>query len=909
MAEALIVSVAERLGSLLSEQVSFLCDVKEQVVDLQVELNELKSFLKDVDAKQEGNEVVRTYISEIRELAYDVEDVIDDYMYNVANGISSERNLVSGYSCLLCRIPETYHVGKEIEAIQKRIQKITTKLVNHGVRRIAGADALNFRQQQVRETFPYVNDELVIGLEQDVNHLVEQLTGKDNCHNAVCITGMGGSGKTTLARQIYNHPPVKEHFEYRAWISISQQWDVDHLLLEILRQTCGLLTSSERWSRKKLMAELRIVLEQRLFLVVLDDVWDIEVLERILPALPCLNNTSKLVITTRKGELLQLPDLSYIMHEPRHLTEHEGWKLFKKIALCHRRTSQTSSNFETLGKKMLNKCDGLPLAIVALAGILKMKDTFEQWLAVDRAFSARLMEGRGTNQYGKVEEMLALSFHDLPYYLKPCFLYLGVFPEDHEIKRGNLVRMWIAEGFISYQQLNGQETLEDVAEQHLDELSQRCVIQVANRSLRGRIRTFRLHDLIRDLCLKKAGEQNFLVVASTESATAGSFQWTTGAEGVTKPRRVSFHHQLQYNSSSFIARKKKNSRLRTFISFGHCPISDLRVVCENFMLLRVIQIDSDVQYLPAQIGKLMFLRYLKIKNIGFMPPSVGNLHNLLTLDFSDDENLHFVLPNVIWKLEQLRHLYLPIKTYCDEQVELHTLKHLQTLWGISANTWKLEDLASLSNLQKLRITDILSKTQLDLITGCPSFRLGRLCRLHLQWGSGFELPSMGPFSQCNSLSRLHLDGKLGQMLSGQVPWNLTELFLGGSELTQDPMQVLGNLPNLKRLTLNDAYNGDALSCNEYSFPQLIELRLQFLYFVVEWQVETGSLPQLKILTITSCKRMRSLPEGLKHITTIHKLEIVNMPVKFSRRVLPKPDEGLGGEDYEITQHIPEVQVF
>uniref|UniRef100_A0A803MQM1 NB-ARC domain-containing protein n=1 Tax=Chenopodium quinoa TaxID=63459 RepID=A0A803MQM1_CHEQI len=337
MAASLVDSAIQWIGSLLIQEASLLFEVEDLVRGLQQDLELMQQYLQDADAKQEIKEI-QTLIRQIRNLAYDAEDVIDTYILEVA--------------------------------------------AKFGV-----------------------------------------LGNK----------GMGGSGKSTLARKLYNHPYTKESFDCCAWVYISQEWSTGHVLSEILRKVSNpmeLFKLNANSSVDELVDKLRSILEKKSYLVVLDDVWRKEALEEILPAFP--RNLQR----------------NLYVHAPRPLSEEDSWVLFCKIAFNYHTDCNTES-YEKLGKEMLKKCDGLPLAIVALAGILNTKRSIREWQQVNEAVRSRVMEGTCTHMYGKVGDMLALSYDDLPGNLKPCFLYLGVFPEDCQIPAGMLTRMWIAEGFVS----------------------------------------------------------------------------------------------------------------------------------------------------------------------------------------------------------------------------------------------------------------------------------------------------------------------------------------------------------------------------------------------------------------------------------------------------------------------------
>ena len=151
---------------------------------------------------------------------------------------------------------------------------------------------------------------------------------------------------------------------------------------------------------------------------------------------------------------------------------------------------------------------GLPLAITVLGGLLATKQTQEEWEDVHKHVKSYLHE----EQNLRVNKVLALSYNDLPSHLKPCFLYLGHFPEDFEIPTKELIRMWMGEGFISQNQHRGgrEDTMDDVGDRYLRVLVQRCMVLVGEVGSLGRIKTCRMHDLMRDFCVSKAQDENFL---------------------------------------------------------------------------------------------------------------------------------------------------------------------------------------------------------------------------------------------------------------------------------------------------------------------------------------------------------------------------------------------------------------
>ncbi|XP_028098615.1 putative late blight resistance protein homolog R1B-8 [Camellia sinensis] len=215
--------------------------------------------------------------------------------------------------------------------------------------------------------------------------------------------------------------------------------------------------------------------------------------------LPNDNNGSRVMFTSRLKAVAMHASPNCHPHCQRFLTEEESWELLQRKVFQNGSCAAELINF---GKQIMKKCEGLPLAIVVIAGLLAKKKTEEWWKQVSQGVSSYIVSD--PNEY---LDTLALSYNHLPRHLKPCFLYLGAFTEDREISVQRLIWLWIAEGFI---QKVGQKSLEEVAEDYLMDLIQRNLVIVARKRFDGRIKACRMHDLLRDLCLKKARETNFL---------------------------------------------------------------------------------------------------------------------------------------------------------------------------------------------------------------------------------------------------------------------------------------------------------------------------------------------------------------------------------------------------------------
>ncbi|KAL6334459.1 hypothetical protein AAG906_015652 [Vitis piasezkii] len=591
-------------------------------------------------------------------------------------------------------------------------------------------------------------------------------------------------------------------------------------------------------------------------LVILDDIWTKQAWDSLKPAFPIGNGGSKIIITTRNKDVAIHVDTQGLVHEPQCLNLDQSWELLKKKAMFPERGPE-------FGKQMVGICGGLPLAIITLRELLPKKRRLKEWEMMCRNINLYLRSGKGHGEEnGLISEVLALSYYDLPYQLKPCFLYLGLFQKDTEVSTKKLIQMWVAEGIVTSM---NEEKAEDIAERYLGELIDRCMVEVGARSLTGRVKTCRLHDLMRDLCLLKAKEQSFLqgIHLGHEKEPITVFSSSMVPVMPTgKLRRLSIF--LGEHVDGFVPPKNENfSRLRSLLFFNakDCRIRDwqwAKPVLEEFKLLRVLHLEGfkTEGELPKTIGSLIHLRYLSLKN-----------RCLRTLDLSFAlEGYVPKIPNVMWKMLQLRHLYLPSKFTITgaTKLRLSDLCHLETLSLLDARKSNVKELVKLTSLRKLQIVSLESFEELEVIFNSPSPILNSLRSLSVEiLDDRVEEGNLTQFLQAchNDFYRLSIDGALSKLPDpSKFKPNLSKLRLSKSKLLNDPMATLGKLPHLKVLELWDAYDG----------KKMLE----------EWTINAGSLPNLFNLKIRQCEQMERIPNGLNLIATLQKLEIIWMPDAF-----------------------------
>ncbi|OMO76522.1 NB-ARC domain-containing protein [Corchorus olitorius] len=718
MAEAIVSLVVERLLDFLAHEAVSLQGVDDEVRSLVAELEQMKSALKDADRRQEQNELSCTVEKQIRELAYDAEDVIDTYIFKVPIKIDS------------CK-------GESSNS--------------------------NSTQRLIRRTNSLATEVFVVSSKGITRQVLAQLMKEEDSLRVVSIVGMGGIGK----------------------------------------------------------------------------------------------NGSKILFTTRIKDVPLLADPSSSPIELPFLTDGASWELFKSKAFQADGAESYHAcpgEFEKLGKDMVGKCGGLPLAIVVLGGLLATKRSLAQWEMVQRKFNADLNKRLG------------------------------------DLKK-KLIRLWIAEGFISTPPPeNGELLMEDEAEQCLEELINRCLVQVDRKDrTESGFKTCRIHDLLRDLCVKKAQEENFWGIIQPPSNVNNNDPHFRVNLAESQERRTAIHP-----SKRRVYLEGKHPKLRSLLLFqDEYYYIQLRISkCSNFRLLRVLNLVKKYGIkkwrVSSGIGNLHHLRYLGVEYYGdiTMPGSFCKLKSLHSLRITCRRLI--MTPKVLFKLERLRHFAAGDQEYSFLSEALYgvsqgvninlpqrdTLKNIETLKYIKVGKnlmRNIDAMLGLINVQSLGlifqrstyvepIVKSLIKLQrlrslhMDFIS-IDGDELQRLRSLHmdLDFISGVAIPNLEPLSDCRRLTKLFLRGRIQAPHSSHpilkfLPENITKLTLLSSKMSVDPMGELGKLQHLTILQLRFySYVGTKLVCSANGFPQLDYLEMEPLRYLEEWQIEEGSMPRLRSL--------------------------------------------------------------
>lgn len=846
--------VLQELGDLAYEEVRMAYGVKTELEKLRSTMGTVQLVLKDAEKKQASDENIRHWLKQLKDIFYDIEDVVDEFaaetlraqVVNQESITQKVRHFFSASNPLAFR----FRMSHRIKDVREKLDEIAAQKARfHELVEQGNDDKSLMHKERYRDTtYSYVQTSNVIGRDEDRKKIIKTLIGFNNLTarnvSVVPIVGIGGLGKTSLTKLVYNNEQVVKHFPCRMWVCVSQNFVVSNVLKDMIKSATG--EDCDKFNMEQLHKCLRDALLGKRFLLVLDDVWsdDRQTWMDLMGLLEVGDSGSKVIVTTRSPQVANVMGgtNNVSTHDLKGLSPKESMSLFVQWAFGDPKAAKRHPELLEIGEEIVTKCKGVPLAVRTVGSLLYSKRDKRDWLLIKNNGIWELEQSEND-----ILPALRLSYDEMPSHLKRCFVYCSIFPKRFEFDSEDLIQFWMAHNLI--RSPNKDQDLEEVGEQYVKELWMRSFFEDFRD--RGYYYTFSMHDLIHDLCLSMAQNDCSIVYSAAqevdESVRHLSFTEFELPNGQQVPKCLSM---------------LRNVRTITFpevdILFQSLDNQSFVDACiPRFKYLRFLDLsNSSFEVLPSSISKLIHLRYFDIsvnQRIEKLPKAVSKLQSLQTFRFSGCSEL-VKLPDGMRNLISLRHLTL---TTQEERLTDSGIGNITSLRSLV--------LAACENLENLIDMHLLVNLRSLSIVLCPS--LEALPR------SILGLPALETLviQYCNRLNLDFPEESVG-------PSRLRTLKLGGlPELLALPLWIQASATTLRYIKIEGSYN------------------------LTELPVWTKDLSSLNTLKLQACPELKSLPEGMKQLTSLNELSISSC-IALSARCYK------GGADWEKIAHVPVVKL-
>ncbi|KAK6778505.1 hypothetical protein RDI58_025223 [Solanum bulbocastanum] len=871
----------EKLISLTIKEVSSSRDFNKDLEMLTQNVSLIQAFLHDVETPQvEKQQSVEQWLNRLDRVAEDAQNVFDRFRYEslkakVMNNRNSPMKKVCG---LFSHTAFKRKMSQKINNINKELTAINKVAKDLGLQSLMVPSP---KILPIRETDSLVVASDVVGRDMDVAEIKEKILNMREEDVVLCtipIVGMGGLGKTTVAKRIYNDEHIKQIFEKRIWLCLPEMSETKSFLEQILESLTERKVEVQR--RDIIVKKLQDKLGGKNYLLVLDDLWCVDSTSwhEFVDTLRGINTSrgNCILVTTRMKRVAS--SIATDLHILGKLTEDHCWSIFKQRAFVD---SRVPEELASMGNKIVKMCQGLPLAASVLGGLLHNKEKHEWQTILD---GNPLVAGEDhDNGENSIKKILKLSYDYLPSpHLKKCFAYFAMFPKDYMFEKDQLIQLWMAEGFLRPSQ--EIPVMEDVGHRFFQILLQNSLLQDVVLDEHNNITHCKMHDLVHDL----AGD----ILKSKLLDPKGD-----DGEELSQVRYFGCESPMDQIDNIY-----EPQRLCTLFWRSNYMSEDMLL---SFMFLRVLDLSSSgIKELSAKIGKLIYLRYLDLSNtkITALPNSICELYNLQIFRVINCFSLQ-ELPYEMGNMISLRHIYTSVEKsnghwggWCIRNehfqmpLKMRQLTSLQTLQFFKVGLEKGRQIEELGHLKNLR--GELTIKGLQLVCDRKEARTAHLqeksniYKLAYLWfhdePEGSEtndehvLDGLQPHPNLKTLAIVdYLGTKFPSWFHEDLLPNLVRLKLSGCKRCKE-IPSLGQLKLLRHLELLGFHqvecigprfygidgNNNGSSSNIQVFPSLKELILKDMSSLIEWkgdEIEVRMFPELEKLWITKCPLLKSTP--------------------------------------------------
>ncbi|TYI31932.1 hypothetical protein ES332_A04G021700v1 [Gossypium tomentosum] len=731
--EAALSAFLELLSAkLLDSVLNFVADhrqVHQQLKLWQSILPEIKAVLNHAEEKQIKDEAVKNWLDDLQDLAYDVDDILDNFAYQELR-LKLQKTQPQACTSKVQKLIPTCCTGghfspisfmfnakmiSKIKAITDRLNSLNTRRSSLGLSEIMSQGATS-KGKKPRLQPTSLMDEAVeyVGRANEKQEMLELL--KSNNSDGVCvlsIVGMGGIGKTTLAQLVYNDPSIEESFDHKSWVCVSDDFDAVNITKTILRSLDA--DSRDENDLNLLQVKLKKKLTGKRFLLVLDDIWNESYRDWTILRKPFGAGT-KIIVTTRLEKVSSNVDSVKVFYLDK-LSHHDCLSIFAQHAL-KARNFDGHPQFKEIGENIVRRCNGLPLAAEAIGSLLRTVTDHSEWEKVYESEMWDLPE----DTCGLIPA-LRLSYHYLPPHLKRCFEYCSIFPKDYEFEEEEIILLWRAEGF-----LQSKAKIQDkgLGNQYFQDLVSRSFFQISSKD-KSR---FVMHDLMNDLAQLVAGE----ICCRLEGEKQQKFSHRSRHSSYVSDDRYhivkkfeAFYQMTSLRTFLPVLHRRSHFYLTSVVLEDLFPrLSYLRVLSlpdffENLKHLRYLNFSSiDINCLPDSLCTLYHLETLILRDcseLKNLPSKIGNLVNLHFLDIRGADSIKR-MPSGFDQLTKLQIL----SNFVIGEGDGHLIRELKNLSSLRGN-FCLPGLENV-NGQDAREAKLNEKLGID--------------GLELQWGTDLE---------------------------------------------------------------------------------------------------------------------------------------------------------------------------
>ncbi|XP_052195472.1 putative late blight resistance protein homolog R1A-3 [Diospyros lotus] len=844
---------------------------------LSQELGFLKSCLQKCMENCSDDSILESLADNVRNLVHEAEDAIETYI--VLASKQRGRTWTKKALNVVDHTMEIRNLAKKIKSISSKVEEFYKNKLQF----IASQTPPRTPERGIRK--PPIDD-IVVGLEDETEKLIELLTEGTEQLEVISIVGMLGLGKTTIAKKVFNHPTIEYHFSIRTFVEVSQDYRKNEMFLKILRTFTRITDEMRSMSDDDLAILIRQNLKKRQYLIVLDDVWTTQAWDDLKDDFPNSGVGSRILITTREKPVAEYARKKIDPHFLRFLNPEESRELLRRKVFGE---NTCPTDLEEHEAPILQRCGGLPLSIVVVAGVLTNNRYEVRWWKK----VAEGVENCSRTAELQIDYVINLSFNNLPYRVKPCFLYLGVFREDFEIPVRTLLQLWVSEGFIPPS--NGNRSLEDVAEDYLEDMVDRSLVMVLGRRSNGQLKAIRIHDTLRDFCKNHGRKESlFREIRTLEQATNSS-----GSTSFDNDRR----HCVNSYVLDYVKHQPAGKHVRSLLTFAkeelNLPVeyhtSFIPKTCE---LLRVLEVRKiRLSRFPSQVFNLYLLKYIAITcDLKILPKEISNLWNLQTLIVNTSAPSLDIKAD-LWKIARLRHLdtnvstSLLAKTKADSSININ----IQTISALSPVSCQKEVFERAPMLKKLGICGKL----VPIMEGNAASNL---------FGSLQKLEFLENLKLLNTDTTAKL---LVLPNESNFPSNLTKLTLLNTKLDWKYMSTLGKLKKLEVLKLKEnAFEGTSWTTENGGFQRLKVLHIGSTDLTV-WKASASHFPKLTHLFLRHCIKLEKIPSGLADIPTLKLMDLYcnDKSVALSARELQRAKLQVLAQDKNAKDSVFKLSIY